>query len=118
RRRRHGDGAEASPVPDSRRAVSSRVDHDARRIASAEEFSERRGEGMSGISIPALLEKLMRRENLTLEESAAAMDAIMSGTATPAQIGSLLIGLTMKGERPIEIVGLRRTMRGHAGKVT
>jgi anthranilate phosphoribosyltransferase len=73
---------------------------------------------MSGVSISALLEKLIRRENLTLEESASAMDAIMSGTATPAQIGSLLVGLTMKGERPIEIVGLARTMRNHAVKLT
>ena len=38
----------------------------------------------------------------------------MSGEATPGQIGALLVGLTMKGERPAEIVGLAQTMRANA----
>ena len=66
------------------------------------------------MTISTLLEKLMRRENLTMDESAAAMSAIMSGTASPAQIGALLVGLTMKGERPAELAGLARTMRANA----
>jgi anthranilate phosphoribosyltransferase len=66
------------------------------------------------MSISGLLEKLMRRENLSTDEAAEAMGAIMSGAATPAQIGALLVGLTMKGERPAEIVGLAKTMRAHA----
>jgi anthranilate phosphoribosyltransferase len=70
--------------------------------------------GTTTMSISALLEKLMRRENLSVDEAAHAMGAIMSGSATPAQIGALLIGLTMKGERPAEIVGLARTMRANA----
>src|SRR5207249_926695 len=37
-----------------------------------------------------------------------------AGTAAPAHIGALLVGLAMKGERPAEIVGLARTMRTHA----
>jgi anthranilate phosphoribosyltransferase len=61
-----------------------------------------------------LLEKVIRRENLSIEESEAVMGAIMSGEATPAQIAALLVGLTMKGERPAEIAGLARTMRRHA----
>jgi anthranilate phosphoribosyltransferase len=73
---------------------------------------------MSAMNISGLLEKLMRRENLSTDEAADAMTAIMSGDATPAQIGSLLIGLTMKGERPAELVGLARTMRAHAVKLT
>src|SRR5580765_5324848 len=56
----------------------------------------------------------MRRENLTMDEAAAAMSAIMTGDATPAQISALLVGLTMKGERPVEIAGFARTMRAHA----
>ena len=56
----------------------------------------------------------MRRENLSVDEAAEAMAAIMSGEATPAQIGALLVGLTMKGERPAEIVGLAKTMRANA----
>jgi len=70
------------------------------------------------MNISGLLDKLMRRENLTVEEAAAGMGAIMSGEATPAQIGALLVGLTMKGERPAEIVGLAQTMRANAVKLS
>jgi anthranilate phosphoribosyltransferase len=70
------------------------------------------------MNISGVLEKLMRRENLSVEESAGAMSAIMSGDATPAQMGALLVGLTMKGERPEEIVGLAQTMRRNAVKLT
>jgi anthranilate phosphoribosyltransferase len=66
------------------------------------------------MNISGLLEKLMRRETLSVDEAADAMGAIMSGDATPAQIGALLVGLTMKGERPAEIVGLATTMRANA----
>jgi anthranilate phosphoribosyltransferase len=68
--------------------------------------------------ISSVLDKLMRRENLSSDESAEAMAAIMSGAATPAQIASLLVGLTMKGERPVELVGLARTMRANAVKLS
>jgi anthranilate phosphoribosyltransferase len=61
-----------------------------------------------------LLEKLARREDLTEAESAAAMTEIMEGRATAAQIAGFLVGLATKGERPVEIVGLARTMRAHA----
>src|SRR5438045_5174811 len=61
-----------------------------------------------------LIDKLTRQEDLTTDEAAAAMAEVMEGRAAPAQIAGLLIGLAMKGERPIEIVGLARTMREHA----
>jgi anthranilate phosphoribosyltransferase len=64
-----------------------------------------------------LLEKLMRRQNLSADEAEAAMTEIMEGGATSAQIAGLLVGLAMKGERPDEIAGLARTMRAHAVKV-
>jgi anthranilate phosphoribosyltransferase len=63
---------------------------------------------------PSLIEKLMRREDLTSDEAAGAMAEVMGGRAAEAQIAGLLIGLAMKGERPAEIVGLARTMRAHA----
>ena len=63
---------------------------------------------------PSLIEKLMRREDLTSEEAAGAMTEVMTGRAADAQIAALLIGLAMKGERSAEIVGLARTMRRHA----
>ena len=62
----------------------------------------------------ALLEKLMKQHDLSADEAAGAMQEIMAGRAAPAQIGGLLIGLAMKGERPDEIVGLARTMRANA----
>jgi anthranilate phosphoribosyltransferase len=64
-----------------------------------------------------LIEKLQRRQDLSVDEAAAAMDAIMEGRAQPAQTAGLLIALAMKGERPSEIVGLARTMRARATKV-
>src|SRR6478672_7325583 len=66
----------------------------------------------------ALIEKLHRRQDLTTEEAAAAMEEIMEGRAQPAQIAGLLVGLSMKGERPTEIVGLAQTMRGRATKLS
>jgi anthranilate phosphoribosyltransferase len=65
-----------------------------------------------------LIDKLTRREDLTVDEAAAAMGEVMEGRAAPAQIAGLLIGLAMKGERPAEIVGLARTMRAHAVKLS
>ncbi len=61
-----------------------------------------------------LFEKLTRREDLTADEATAAMGAIMEGRATPGQVAALLMGLAMKGERPVEIVGLARAMRERA----
>src|SRR4026209_770438 len=67
---------------------------------------------------PTLIEKLQRRQDLTVEEASAAMDEIMEGRAQPAQIAGLLIGLAMKGERPAEVVGLARTMRSRATRLS
>jgi anthranilate phosphoribosyltransferase len=61
-----------------------------------------------------LLEKLLRHEDLTSDEAAAAMDQVMTGTATPPALAGLLAALAMKGERPAELVGFARTMRAHA----
>ena len=61
-----------------------------------------------------LIEKLGRREDLTTDEAAQAMASIMRGDAAPAQVAGLLIGLSMKGERPGELVGFAKTMRGEA----
>ena len=66
----------------------------------------------------ALIEKLHRRQDLTTEEAATAMEEIMEGRAQPAQIAGLLIGLSMKGERPTEIVGLAQTMRNRATRLS
>jgi anthranilate phosphoribosyltransferase len=68
--------------------------------------------------IKTTLPKLLRNENLTQAEAESAMTDIMSGNATPAQIGGYLIALRMKGETVDEITGSARAMRTHATKVT
>jgi anthranilate phosphoribosyltransferase len=67
---------------------------------------------------PALLEKLQRRQDLSTEEAAAAMEEIMDGRVPSSRIAALLVALAMKGERPAEIVGFARTMRGRATKLS
>jgi anthranilate phosphoribosyltransferase len=69
-------------------------------------------------AFPALIEKLRRRVDLTVEEAAGAMEAIMDGTTPPSQMAGFLVALAMKGERPDEIVGLARTMRARATKLS
>ncbi len=61
-----------------------------------------------------LLQKVMRRQDLTVDEARSAMDAIIDGRARGAQVAGLLVGLAMKGERPDEIVGFARSMRARA----
>ncbi len=58
-----------------------------------------------------------RRVDLSREQAAEAMSCLMSGTATPAQMGGFLIGLRMKGETVDEITGFAETMRRFATKV-
>jgi len=50
---------------------------------------------------------------LSFDEAAAAMDAIMDGAATQAQIGSYLTALRMKRETVDEIAGSASSMRQH-----
>jgi anthranilate phosphoribosyltransferase len=64
--------------------------------------------------LTALIEKVVRHEDLTEDEAAAAMREVMEGRAAPAPLAALLAVLAMKGERPAEIVGFARTMRAHA----
>jgi anthranilate phosphoribosyltransferase len=66
----------------------------------------------------ALIEKLVRHEDLTSDEAAAAMTEVMEGRAAPAALAGLLATLVMKGERPAEIAGLARTMRSHAVRLS
>src|SRR4051794_11215406 len=61
--------------------------------------------------IPQILLKLCYREDLTRDEAREAFEHIMSGQATEAQIGGLLIGLAAKGTTVEELVGAATVMR-------
>jgi len=67
--------------------------------------------------LPALLEKLKRHENLTVEEARRAMGAVMDGEATPVQIAGLLMALALKGERAGEMAGLATAMRARSARL-
>jgi anthranilate phosphoribosyltransferase len=56
-------------------------------------------------------------QDLTIAQAEAAMNIIMRGEATPAQIGSYLTALRMKGETVAEITGSARAMRTHVVRV-
>lgn len=59
----------------------------------------------------ALLDEIARGRDLTPDRMAEAMRTIMTGGATPAQIGALLMGLRMKGESIDEIAAAAAVMR-------
>ena len=67
--------------------------------------------------IQQAIAKLFNRESLSAEEAEAAMDEIMSGAATPTQIGAYLAALRLKGETPDEIVGSARAMRAKSLRI-
>ncbi len=67
--------------------------------------------------IKEFISKVVRGDDLTEIEMEKAMDEIMSGTATPAQIGSFITALRLKGETVDEITGAARAMRAKATKI-
>ena len=60
--------------------------------------------------LPTYINKLLQGHHLTETEAESAMEVIMTGNATPAQIGGYLIALRMKGETVGEITGSARAM--------
>ena len=61
-----------------------------------------------------LLGKVSGGDALTRDEAERAFDIVMSGDATPAQIGAFLMALRVRGETVEEITGAVRTMRAKA----
>jgi len=59
----------------------------------------------------ALIAKVATGESLTRAEAASAFDRMMSGEATPSQMGALLMALRVRGETVDEITGAVTTMR-------
>lgn len=61
--------------------------------------------------IKELIGKVVDKKNLTEEESISAMNEIMSGKSTSAQIAAFITALRMKGETVEEITGAAKVMR-------
>ncbi|NWG20955.1 MAG: anthranilate phosphoribosyltransferase [Chloroflexi bacterium] len=58
--------------------------------------------------------QLIRGRDLSEDQAAEAMEEIMTGVATPAQVAALLTALHLKGETDAEIAGMARVMREKA----
>jgi len=70
------------------------------------------------MDIKTALKAIIERQDLTQDEMSHLMRSIMTGEATPAQIGGFLIGLRMKGETVAEIAGATQIMRELVTRVT
>ena len=69
------------------------------------------------MNLPEAIRQLLTRQDLTTAEMSDVMRQIMSGEATPAQIGAFLMGLAMKGETVTEVAAAAYVMRGLARPV-
>jgi anthranilate phosphoribosyltransferase len=66
----------------------------------------------------SIIGKVATGAALTREEAASAFDSMMSGEATPSQMGGLLMALRVRGETVEEITGAVSAMRGKMLRVT
>ena len=69
------------------------------------------------MDIPAALQHIVDGQDLSQEQATQVFHTIMSGAATPAQIGALLAALRVEGETAEEIAGAAMTMRELSTKV-
>jgi len=63
------------------------------------------------MDMPTAIRAVIERRDLHAEEMRAVMRLIMTGVATPAQIGGFLVGLRVKGETVEEIAAAAEVMR-------
>jgi len=69
------------------------------------------------MDIQEAIGRVIERRSLNSEEMTEVMQSIMTGGATPSQIGGFLIGLRMKGETVTEIASAASVMRKLAAGV-
>jgi len=75
------------------------------------------GDTAAGRSWPAVLNGLLEGRDQSADDTAWAMDRIMRGEATDAQIAGFVVALRAKGETVQEITGLVRAMYEHANVI-
>jgi anthranilate phosphoribosyltransferase len=68
--------------------------------------------------LKSIIGKVATGATLTREEAASAFDSMMSGEATPSQMGGLLMALRVRGETVEEITGAVSAMRSKMVRVT
>src|SRR6478752_7131408 len=67
--------------------------------------------------LKSIIGKVATGASLSREEAASAFEQVMSGEATPSQMGGLLMALRVRGETVEEITGAASTMRSKMTKV-
>jgi len=70
------------------------------------------------MNIQQAISVLLERRHLTSDEMTSVMTQIMTGEATPSQIGGFLVGLRMKGETVEEVAAAAQVMRSLSSGVT
>ncbi len=122
-RRRGGRGRRSGARRDRTRTHGRRVDRPRRARPGRGRIRARVRPHPGGVTVPEgfawppLLARLMSGGDLTEAEAAGAMEEILEGAATPAQIAGFVVALRAKGEVADEIIGLVRTMRELSEKV-
>lgn len=69
------------------------------------------------MDMKALIAKVVSGAELSVEEAERAFGIIMSGDATPSQMGGFLTALRIRGESVSEITGAARTMRAKVSRI-
>ena len=69
------------------------------------------------MDMPAAIRAVTERRDFNAEEMTEVMRTVMTGGATPAQIGGFLVGLRMKGETVAEIAAAAQVMRELVSRV-
>jgi anthranilate phosphoribosyltransferase len=69
------------------------------------------------MSFLTFLHRVANRENLTEADARQAMELVLDGSATTAQISGFLVALRMKGETADELIGFARAMRSKGTRV-